>query len=103
MLPQERLYYTHLQDHVSREEKRMKWTTKFIHPSQPGYYLTVYVDRRTKTRLYKAFWWDGSNWTFWYGNPPDVICWYDVRHEFYVPCQTQENVEDVPAKILNTK
>jgi hypothetical protein len=58
-------------------------------PTEKGYYLTYYWNKDAGPNyLYKAFWWDGNQWIWKFD--PDVKCYWNVRHDYYCPCQTQE-------------
>lgn len=77
------------------------WNKGEINPTESGYYLTYYYnhDINHKCYLYKAFWYDINNgWElrFWKCNGTDIKWWWDVRHDYYVPCQTQSNVGQIP-------
>lgn len=69
-------------------------------PEEGGYYLTYYrnTEKPEVRFFYKAFWYstDEKKWLFRFD--PDVICYWDVRYDFYVPCQLQDNVDPVPEK-----
>jgi hypothetical protein len=57
-------------------------------PTEKGYYLTYYWNKDYNDHLYKAFWWDGRDWIWRF--IPDVKCYWNVRHDYYCPCQMQE-------------
>lgn len=69
------------------------WIKETI-PTKSGYYLTLHI--LEGKRYYKAFWFDitKQEWIFRY--KPDVKYWWNVHHEYYVPCQMQEGVEAAP-------
>jgi hypothetical protein len=60
-------------------------------PHESGYYLTVHeMDGRN---LYKAFWFDTNNLKWNFRFEPNVKAFWNVRHDYYVPCQMQEGVD----------
>lgn len=69
-------------------------------PTKSGYYLTVHYSAYDRCHLRKAFWYDvtKSQWLFRY--KPDVKIWYNRCFEFYVPCEMQDDVKDIPAEFL---
>lgn len=62
-------------------------------PTESGYYLTYYYNHEHQAMMFKAFWFDvkTSNWVF-DRFEPDVKAFWDVRHDYYVPCQTQQGI-----------
>ena len=71
----------------------MKWIDNGS-PTESGYYLTVH--ELGGQYLFKAFWYSvlDSKWVFRYN--PDVKLWWDKRFDYYVPCQTQDEVAPLP-------
>ena len=64
-------------------------------PKENGYYLTYYknTEQNDVRFLYKAFYWR-NRWIFRFN--PDVICYWNVKHDYYVPCQIQPDVDPLP-------
>lgn len=79
-------------------------------PTENKYYLTWYYNTQPWKKkvgseyeltsepryLFKAFVWNGDKWCFRFD--PDVIAYWNVPHDYYVPCQMQEGVESLPEK-----
>jgi hypothetical protein len=66
-------------------------------PTHTGYYLTYYWNtEKNGTHLFKSFWYNvpKNEWVFRF--PPEVIAWWPVKHEYYVPCETQPDVTPLP-------
>jgi hypothetical protein len=58
-------------------------------PQRCGYYLTYYLNPENDKHWIKAFWFDTNKGEWSYRFKPGVVCWWSVRHDFYVPCQSQ--------------
>lgn len=69
-------------------------------PTKSGYYLTAHYSKQHRCHLLKSFWYnvEKSEWMFRYN--PDVKIWYNRCFEFYVPCETQDDVKNIPAEFL---
>lgn len=69
-------------------------------PTESGYYLTFYFNEEENDFFFKAFWFnvDKSKWIW--RLDPDVKTWWNVRHDYYVPCQMQEGVAPLPKQII---
>lgn len=77
------------------------WISNDIKPELSGYYMTLYYNEEQKHDMFKAFWYDTqtSKWIFRFD--PDVKAWWNVRHEYYVPCQYDMKIETpVPKEFL---
>ncbi len=59
-------------------------------PNESGYYLTVYHNHEQNADMLKAFWFDSKTKTWMFRFEPDVKAWWNVRHDYYVPCQQQK-------------
>jgi hypothetical protein len=67
-------------------------------PIEAGYYGTIYWNEEQKRTLWKAFWYSpDKGWQFRF--VPKVLVYYNVRFDFYVPCQIQPLEEKVPDDI----
>ena len=64
----------------------MTWV-KDKEPEASGYYLTYYYNKEKE-----------SKWKYRFD--PDVKCWWNVRHDYYIPCEMQANVDPIPRNVL---
>lgn len=61
-------------------------------PKVAGYYLTIYWNEEKQDHLFKAFWYSPTYGWMFQRFVPKVIAYWDVRHEYYCPCQMQPDV-----------
>ena len=75
------------------------WISNNTKPEVGGYYLTYYFNEEQNAMMFKAFWYrpEQDKWLFRFD--PDVKAWWNSRYDFYVPCQMQENVDDIPEEL----
>lgn len=69
-------------------------------PCENGYYLTYYYNEEIGQNMFKAFWFNCAK-KEWCKPRPDfplegVKSWWNVRHDYYIPCQMQEGVAPLP-------
>jgi hypothetical protein len=78
-----------------------EWKKASDPPSEIGYYMTFYLHEE-KGYLFKAFSWNGKKWVFQRFDP-NVIYYWNVRHDYYVPCEMQKDIGPLPEKYENKK
>jgi hypothetical protein len=76
-----------------------EWIDGDTAPDESGYYLTLHYYKETQENMVKAFWYSTKDSRWYYPNyEPQVICWWNVGHDYYMPCQLQDDVEPIPEK-----